>query len=274
MCLIAFAWGAHPDYPLVIAANRDEIYARPTAPLAQWTTPAGHTIVSGRDLQDGGTWMGFTPSGRFAMLTNVRNPHALLAVSARSRGHLVVDWLSSALTASQWCAQRDLQAYAGFNLVLGDWTQQLCHYISNQPSRLDAPTSSGLLQLKTGDVYGLSNAALNTPWPKTQWLVEHLKSSLATLDASTVPAELEQLLLHCLRQSELAPAEKLPQTGVDAELESALSSVFVRYPLDAPVYGTRSSLCAVVSKVGLLRLTETTYGVPDHTAHLNLDWAT
>jgi uncharacterized protein with NRDE domain len=272
MCLIAFAWGVHPDYPLVIAANRDEVYARPTAPLAQWTTQAGHTIVSGRDLKDGGTWMGFTPSGRFAMLTNVRNPHAALPASARSRGHLVVDWLSSALPARLWCAQRDLQAYAGFNLVLGDWAHRECYYLSNQPGSYGLPDPANLRPLETGNIYGLSNAALDTPWPKTQWLVEQLKCSLATLDASAAPNMLEELLLRGLRHSELAPAAQLPQTGVGAELESALSSVFVRYPLDTPVYGTRSSLCAVAGKSGLLRLTETTHGEPDHTIHLTLDW--
>jgi uncharacterized protein with NRDE domain len=267
MCLIAFAWGVHPNYPLVIAANRDEAYARPTAPLAQWTTPAGHTIVSGRDLKDGGTWMGFTPSGRFAMLTNVRNPHAVLPASARSRGHLVVDWLSSTLPASQWCAQRDIQTYAGFNLILGDWALQQCHYVSNQPH------ITNLHPLKAGNIYGLSNAALDTPWPKTQWLVRHLKSSLTKLDADTTPSALEHSVLNSLRHSELAPADELPQTGVDGALESALSSVFVRYPLDAPVYGTRSSLCAAVSNRGLLRLTETTYGEPDHIVHRTLNWA-
>jgi uncharacterized protein with NRDE domain len=270
MCLIAFAWGTDPDYPLVIAANRDEAYARPTAPLAQWTTPAGHAIIGGRDLKDGGTWMGFTPSGRFAMLTNVRNPHAVLPASARSRGHLVVDWLGSELSASQWCAQRDMQSYAGFNLILGDWTQRQCHYATNQ-THLSVPAD--LLPLKVGNIYGLSNAALDTPWPKTQRLVGHLKHSLATLDARAEPAVLEQALLQGLRHSELAQAADLPQTGVSAELESALSSVFVRYPLDAPVYGTRSSWCAVLRKDSELRLTETTYGEPDHTTCLAVDWA-
>jgi uncharacterized protein with NRDE domain len=273
MCLIAFAWGVHPDYPLVIAANRDEAYARPTAPLAQWTTPAGHAIIGGRDLKDGGTWMGFTPSGRFAMLTNVRNPHAVLPASARSRGHLVVDWLGSELSASQWCAQRDMQSYAGFNLILGDWAQQQCHYVSNQTVNHNLPNPTEALLLKFGNIYGLSNAALDTPWPKTQWLVGHVKRSLSAPDVLAAPVALEHLLLGGLQRSELAPTAELPQTGVDHDLESALSSVFVRYPLDAPTYGTRSSLCAVASHDGLLRLTETTYGEPEHTIRRSLNWA-
>jgi uncharacterized protein with NRDE domain len=123
MCLIAMAWGVSAQYPLVIASNRDEFYARPTAPLAEWTTPEGHTIYSGRDLRDGGTWLGFAQSGRFAMLTNVRNPAAPMPAAARSRGALVM--------ADQQPRRRSLVPHAE---PLG-----LCRF---QPHhrRLDAPS--------------------------------------------------------------------------------------------------------------------------------------
>lgn len=266
MCLIALAWGASPDYPLVIAANRDEVYDRPTAALAQWITPAGHTIVSGRDLKDGGTWMGFAPNGRFAMLTNVRNPLATAPQGAPSRGELVVAWLSSALEATPWCAERDLAAYAGFNLILGDWTRQQCHYACNQSS------SQALHGLQPGQIYGLSNASLNTPWPKTQWLKAQLEDRLKNIHAGQTHTTLAAQLLDSLRHSEPASAEDLPQTGVGSDLESALSSVFVRYPLSEPSYGTRSSLCAVLGTDAALHLTETSYAAPEQTVQTTLRW--
>lgn len=259
MCLIALAWGVSPDYPLVIAANRDEVYDRPTAALAQWTTATGHTIVSGRDLKDGGTWMGFAPNGRFAMLTNVRNPLATAPQGAPSRGELVMAWLSSMLKAQPWCAERDLAAYAGFNLIVGDWAHQQCHYMSNQSSEY------AVHSLQRGQIYGLSNAALNTPWPKTQWLMAQVREHLKNSDNHKAPQTLTMRLLTALQNAELAPNQYLPQTGVANDLESALSSVFVRYPLSAPVYGTRSSLCAILGTDAALQLTETSYAAPEQT---------
>jgi uncharacterized protein with NRDE domain len=200
MCLIAMAWGMHPDYPLVIAANRDEWLARPTAPLAQWRTDSGHTVVSGRDLQGGGTWMGFSPHGRFAMLTNVRqgvasaNSKATTATTSTtsttvpSRGHLVTSWLCSSATAHDWAAQQTPQIYEGFNLIVGDWTAQTCHYLTNQNEHgQDASWHTVVQQnaprsLATGRIFGLSNAALDTPWPKTLKLTTALRAALMQLD--------------------------------------------------------------------------------------------
>jgi uncharacterized protein with NRDE domain len=289
MCLIAMAWGVSPDYPLVIASNRDEFYARPTAALAHWTTDTGHRITSGRDLQSGGTWMGFAQSGRFAMLTNVRNPQAAVPDPARSRGELVVAWLTSTLDAATWSAQRDLAAYAGFNLIVGDWQAQQCHYISNQGNAFNGllsetnrlPAQQNIAQAATksvaypvvrsvpsGQIIGLSNAALNTPWPKTTQLVNTLGSALQT------PYTIAQLQAHLqLALQSHSPAEdaQLPHTGVPLEQEKALSSIYVRYPSDAPVYGTRTSLCAVLTQAHHLHLTETTHAGPTQTA-LELAW--
>jgi uncharacterized protein with NRDE domain len=304
MCLIAMAWGTSAQFPLVIAANRDEFYARPTAPLAQWTshaseTPAsqpdtshanpGHTIFSGRDLQDGGTWMGFSPSGRFAMLTNVRNPLAITPPQPRSRGHLVVEWLSSHATAVDWAAERDFAAYAGFNLIVGDWSSQQLHYLSNQVQDQAAQAvQSGAIQplqvLHPGQVIGLSNAALNTTWPKTTRLTTVLGQALDAAQANhaqryvgtgqstgigtsaeaadTAAGELAAQLKHALQDRQPAPDAALPHTGVTLDQEKMLSSIMV----SSPTYGTRSSLVAVLDQRGTLHLLETTHPIPPSTA--------
>ncbi len=317
MCLIAMAWGVSAQYPLVIASNRDEFYARPTAPLAEWTTPQGHTIYSGRDLRDGGTWLGFAQNGRFAMLTNVRNPAAPAPTAGRSRGALVMDWLTSHQDAAAWCHALEPLAYAGFNLILGDWAQQKCHYVSNQhlPSPLanlvpnkpldqwniagaatDNIANSLPLALQPGQVVGLSNAALNTPWPKTLHLVGALGEALGgdrreaaghisgstsakkLANPSTGPialADLQEALQRTLLDDHMAGLDQLPRTGVPLRQEQALSSVFVRYPSDQPTYGTRTSLVAVLSAQQRLHLLETTHPTAEHpgaeVSHA-LDW--
>jgi uncharacterized protein with NRDE domain len=259
MCLIAMAWGVSPAYPLVIAANRDEYYARPTAPLARWTTEAGHTIVSGRDLRDGGTWMGFTPQGRFAMLTNLRDPSAMPPPQARSRGALVMDWLTSTLAMEIWRVQHDWSQYAGFNLIVGNWPAQQCHYLSSH---------SIAQALEPGKIYGLSNAALDTPWPKTL----QIKGALQEALKNVVPIEALQSQLHRALLDETPMSDALlPRTGVPLELERALSSVFVRHPQPKADYGTRTSLVAAMGTDQALYLTETTHA---HRAQvkLHLPW--
>ena len=315
------AWGVSAQYPLVIASNRDEFYARPTAPLAQWTTQEGHTIYSGRDLKDGGTWLGFAHNGRFAMLTNVRNPNAPVPAAPRSRGALVMDWLTSSHAAAAWCEAHKPARYAGFNLIIGDWTRQECHYVSNQLgafSAQDLETKQPLVQwniagaatkneatglpieIPRGQIVGLSNAALNTPWPKTLHLVGALGDALdhapgavpadplgsaargAPNQSLTGPApkhlalpDLQEALQRALLDQQTAPSDQLPQTGVPAPQELALSSVFVRYPVDQPSYGTRTSLVVVLSAQQRLHLLETTHPIAQQrggqVAH-SLDW--
>jgi uncharacterized protein with NRDE domain len=275
MCLIAFAWGASERFPFVIAANRDEFYERPTAPLAEWTSPSGSTVISGRDLQGGGTWMGFSPNGRFAMLTNVRNPSAKPPPNVISRGSLPLAWLESDLPAQQWAKQLQPQRYQGFNLIVGDWHQRVCHYMSNQFLTQNfkpfsplaginkAQTAHHLIanELPWGAVYGLSNATLDTPWPKTLQLKNQLLSLLDTGNA-------EQLSAHCLealKQSNQPARDQLPDTGLALEWELALSSVFVSYPAvnagssGAITYGTRSSLVGIMQADAGLSLTEITH---------------
>jgi uncharacterized protein with NRDE domain len=262
MCLIAMAWGVGGQYPLVIAANRDEAYARPTAPLACWHSPGGHSIYSGRDLQDGGTWMGFAPSGRFAMLTNVRGANP--PQPAVSRGTLVVSWLHSTLAAADWCAQHPPSAYTGCNLIVGDWATLTCEYLSNQTgfsmpntamtqvnaaqAAINSEAAWHRETLHKGQVYGLSNAALNTPWPKTQRLSNVLRNAVhSPLSVAALQAQLQL----ALKDGQLLDGQLFDQ-------ERALSSVFVRYPALAPQYGTRSSLTAVLQPGQGLHLLETT----------------
>jgi uncharacterized protein with NRDE domain len=277
MCLIAFAWGASERFPLVIAANRDEFYERPTAPLANWTTPNGTSIIGGRDLRDGGTWMAFAQNGRFAMLTNVRQPQqdgALGDAAPRiSRGGLVVAWLESDLAAETWVKHIDSQRYQGFNLIVGDWQSKQCNYVTNQsifkPFRAfgQAGRARGAIELEAnpmpwGAVYGQSNAALDTPWPKTRALKEALSSALDCED-------LEGLTQRCweaLANPNPFAAEDLPQTGVSPELQLALSSVFVRHPQAEPEYGTRTSLVAVYQRGKGLQVSERTYGITEPAA--------
>jgi uncharacterized protein with NRDE domain len=233
MCLAAFALNAHPRFPLVIAANRDEFFARPAAPMAWW--PAGSTqVLAGRDLEAGGTWFGVTRAGRLALLTNVREPGRQVA-GAPSRGDLVVDWLTG--TADAPAFVRSLRAgYNGFNLVMADLPGGTWHWFSN---RADGPVA-----LPQG-LHGLSNASLDTPWPKTRGLKADLAAALAS--AVSAQALLDRLLL-ALADDRPAPDEDLPDTGVGLARERLLSPRFVRMaPPDGgeAVYGTRCSTVLV-----------------------------
>lgn len=264
MCLIALALGAHPCWPLVIASNRDEYRARPTAPLATWATPAGTPVVAGRDLQDGGTWFGVTPAGRVAMLTNVRRGEARAGL--RSRGELVTRWLDSGLDAAGFANTIDASAYAGFNLVLGDHAAGDWHCLHNA----DAPALA-MARIAPG-IHGLSNAQLNTPWPKTV----RLKQSLAQALAGAPDGEaLQTKLFAALQDATRYPATELPDTGVPAAMELGLSSAWVDLP--AYGYGTRSSTVLVAEPVGTntqVRLWEQTYGSapPAAARHETLRW--
>ena len=243
MCLIALAIGSSPAWPLVIAGNRDEFFARPTLPLARWRTPSGATIVSGRDLEAGGTWMGITPEGRVALLTNVREPAA--QPGARSRGELPLSWLQGREDADGFLAGLRPQDHSGFNLVIGDVPARQWHWVSNrQPDRHGKVLAGWQHQRLGPGVYGLSNAFLDTPWPKTLKLREALSSALA-------PALDPAVLWQALADGTPAPDAELPRTGVGPEAEKQLSSAFVRFANGQ--YGTRVStvLAAGLSDQGL-----------------------
>jgi uncharacterized protein with NRDE domain len=256
MCLIAFAIDAAPGTPLLVAANRDEHFARPTAPLQRWRLEGGADVVAGRDLREGGTWMGLTPGGRVAWLTNVRQPG--LERGERSRGELVSRWLASHADAEGFAEGLEAARYSGFNLVVGDLRRGHWHWLSNRdPAQPHSPVPDGqpvrlhLAPLAPG-VHTLSNATLDTPWPKARRLAGALRQALAE------PPMGDALLADALTDTRLADDAELPQSGVPLAIERALSSPFVRMPERG--YGTRSSTVLRWHAQGVLQVDEWTHG--------------
>ncbi|MBW0171554.1 MAG: NRDE family protein [Hydrogenophaga sp.] len=250
MCLIAFALHADPVCPLLIAANRDEFLDRPTEGLHRWALADGTLIVAGRDLKDGGTWLGVSPNGRVAMLTNVRQ--RLAGPGSRSRGELATRWLQGSASEEQLAAAIDPAAYGGFNLVVGDFHRRRWSWLSNR--RPDAPHESHPPALHhralEPGIYGLSNASLDTPWPKTLRLKQAVADALAGRREHGDGARWTEPLAGALADSTAAADADLPHTGVPDDMERALSSPFVLMPGRA--YGTRSSLvvCATQATAG------------------------
>lgn len=220
MCLAVLALHTLPDVPLLIAANRDEFHARPTAPAAVW--PGAPTIYAGRDLRAGGTWMGVTDTGRYAVITNYREPMHLLP-DAPSRGALVEAYLRGAQSAPNYLTAVHAQGdrYNGFNLIVGG--PDGAWYYSN---RNGAP-----LPLTPG-IYALSNHLLDTPWPK----LERIKTAFTCILRNAPQPDLPALYA-ALSDPEPAPDNTLPNTGLSLERERLLSSPFII----SPDYGTRSS---------------------------------
>jgi len=242
MCLIAFAWLTRPDLPLVLASNRDEYFDRPTAPAAWWHLPGSPVaILGGRDLQAGGTWMGVTAEGRFAALTNFRSPNDRKP-DAPSRGPLVADFLAGAATPEAYLAGVAQRAapFNGFSLFTGDLrTRQLWIY-SNR-------SGSGPQQLGAG-IYGLSNALIDTPWPKLLSARDRLRMALDERSPDLVAH-----LLTTLADASLAADTVLPRTGIDPELEKALSAIFIVPAAragHASPYGTRTSTVLAIDGAG------------------------
>ena len=235
MCLVALAIDENRRFPLVIAANRDEFFDRPAARLAWWTPDeGGPEILAGRDLSAGGTWMGLSAAGRLALVTNVRRP-VEPDPAAPSRGGIVPAWLRTELRPDQFWMQTSLLGYMPFNLIAADFRRGDCFWASNEhavPRRIER------------GIFGLSNAALDTPWPK----VVALKQRLAhALDAADSVDALSSRLFAALADRASAPEHELPSTGIDRERERMLSPAFIRSP-DAR-YGTRCSTVIITEKV-------------------------
>jgi uncharacterized protein with NRDE domain len=220
MCLIIFAHHCHPGAPLVLAANRDEFFARPTAAASFW--PEHPDLLAGRDLELGGTWMGITRGARFAAITNFRDPARTVA-APRSRGELTLDYLLGDAPAQQYLmavAVRQ-EEYAGFNLLLGD--QHQLWFLSNSgEARGTAP------RLLPPGLYGLSNAALDTPWPKVMLGKDQMR------DCLTKPLTHAALASVVGNQQAAAP-EALAGLGLDGDMDQLLSAQFIQ----AGQYGTR-----------------------------------
>lgn len=230
MCLIAVAWQVHPAYPLVLAANRDEFHARPTAAADWWPDAPG--IFGGRDLQAGGTWLGASRHGRFAAITNVREPDSPLGKC--SRGALTAAFLQSELSAARFSETVQYEDYAGFNLLLGDGKSLI--YCSNR--------EDGARELPPG-IYGLSNHRLDTPWPKLLKLRSAMAECLDELPSTAA-------LFRLLSDTTIAPDHELPATGVSLAWERVLSAIFVT----TEGYGTRASTVLLQASDGSMQLEE------------------
>lgn len=234
MCLIVVGWRVHPDYPLVVAANRDEFYARPSTAIARW--PDAPHVICGRDLEAGGTWFGITDTGRFAAVTNVREPG--MAKGALSRGALTRNFLTSEQSASDYAATLDNRQYSGFNLLLADGDELV--YCTNRDG---APRA-----LPPG-VYGLSNHLLDSPWPKLVTARRRLAAALPRLPDTSA-------LFALLADAEIVPDHELPSTGVSLEWERLLSAIFVQ----SADYGTRASTVAWLRHDSAVSVREKTFG--------------
>lgn len=235
MCLILIAHGVHPDFPLVIAANRDEYYERPTARAAFWQDYPH--ILAGRDLQCMGTWLGVTRQGRFAALTNFRDP-ADRKTDALSRGRLVSDYLASEAQPFEYLEQvaSDAPRYNGFNLLIGD--SNGVFYFSSR---------TGSVQAMSPGIHGLSNHLLDTPWPKVKRGKQRLQAVLADeFDANA--------LMDLLDDREPANDGELPNTGIGLDLERVLSPALIVSPL----YGTRASTTVLFGDDDSVSFTERT----------------
>ena len=233
MCLIVVGWHVHPNYPLVVAANRDEFHARPTAAAAHWADAP--QVGAGRDLEAGGTWLGIATGGRFAAVTNVREPGQ--PPGRRSRGALTADFLRTDVSAAEYATSIDGQAYAGFNLLLGD-TQSLW-YLSNR----DGPPRALL-----PGIYGLSNRSLDTPWPKLVQARTVFAEALRALPDETA-------LFEVLADRSTVADTDLPSTGVPLAWERLLSAIFVC----SDNYGTRASTLVLQDTTGRSTLIERSF---------------
>lgn len=251
MCVLAFAWLAHPRWRLVAAGNRDEMHARPAQRLARWERP--HHLLAGRDLQSGGSWLGVSERGLFAAVTNLRG-YGTPDTECASRGALVTDALSG---EGRYASLTDkaFSDFNPFNLIVVDREHAL--FLSNRPNNTRSLLGPG--------IYGLSNGALDEPWPKTLRLKERLLEWIVRGNA------LPEVLLRDLRE------ETVPKFGLqsavpsDVAQEPPLSAIFIR----SPVYGTRCSTVVAIDNDGQGTIIERRYtpsGEEDGDSALTFSW--
>lgn len=244
MCLILFAYQKHPEFPLILIANRDEYYARPTRDAHWWDDAE---IFAGRDLEAGGTWLGVNRQGHVAAVTNVREPGGMRA-GKKSRGDLTRDYLAAAGQPEDYLQQlvRHDQDFAGFNLLLGNpaglW------FYSNR--------DHGIRPVEPG-VYGISNGSFDEPWPKLSTGKDELKS-LISGDIDTIE------LMEILTDHQIAQDHELPSTGVPLDFERLLSSRFIR----SPEYGTRACSVVTIDVNNRVSFEEQNYSDSEHSGNL------
>lgn len=244
MCLILFAYRQHADYPLVLIANRDEYYARPTRDAHWWDETA---VFAGRDLEAGGTWLGINRQGRFAAVTNVREPGGMTA-GKKSRGALTQNFLAGEMAVEDYlhALRPDDRDYAGFNLLLGD-SREFWFY-SNR--------DHGIRCIEPG-IYGISNGAFDEPWPKLRSGKDELTTMLA---GDIVVSELMEILT----DHQIADDHELPQTGIALDIERMLSSRFIR----SAEYGTRACTVLTIDRHNRVDFSEQNFRDAEHAGDL------
>lgn len=237
MCLLVFAWQHHPDYQLILAGNRDEFFARPTRAACWWQHPAG--ILAGRDLKAGGTWLGINRGGRFGVVTNFREM-GNAAGTGPSRGQLIPAFLGSADSVDAFVEELSVrhEELSPFSLIFGDMNG--LHYLSNR--------ADSMRRIPPG-IHGLSNHALNTPWPKLTRTRERFEKLLEAKEIDSGP------LFEMLADRSQAGDEELPTTGLSKELEKRLSAPFIT----TPTYGTRCSTVMTIHKSGAVSFIERSF---------------
>jgi len=246
MCLITFALQQHPEFPLIVAANRDEFFARPTRAAQFWDSKTekegAPAFMAGRDLQAGGTWLGLNRTGRFAALTNFREVSTDAPQLQPSRGALPVNALcTNELSHDYLHTLANIAGdYSGFNLITG--TAKALYYYSNRHDSSPQRLSPGY--------YGLSNGLLDSPWPKVDSSRAYLQSIVEQdkrLTRSAGAQALTKQLLKIMRDRQLASQHDLPNTGVPEALEHQLSSRFIEHP-ELPGYGTRATTIVLIDR--------------------------
>lgn len=268
MCLILFAWNSHPDYALVVAANRDEFYERDTDGISYW--PEHPHLLAGRDRADvlgsPGTWLGFSKSGKFAAVTNVRAPSEKNP-DARTRGELSLMYLTSNHKPRAFVDEnaKRFNLYNGFNFLIADLSdpgKAEMHWISNRMAMGQniRPRKVFPHQPLAPGVYGLSNAMLDTPWPKVNHRVAAFAQTLAMDQGQLKGAD---HYLKVLADTRYASDHELPNTGVSKEWEKALSPAFIK----TPSYGTRSSTLLRVRKDGQFEMVERRFDATGTVGH-------
>jgi uncharacterized protein with NRDE domain len=255
MCLLLFAYRCHSDYPLLLLANRDEFYARPSAPAALWE---GGKLVAGRDLQAGGTWLGIAGGGRVAAVTNMREPGRAASEGALSRGAIPQNFLCGNASPAAFAKTLAAEHYRGFNTLL--------FHSGAEPELLCAGNRHSPLALPTG-IHGISNGAPDAPWPKVVKGRAGLEQLLAGISGPLHQDNFVRPGLALLQDRAPAAEAELPHTGVSPALELALSSIFVQvdrgdFPTAAEnpgAYGTRASTLVAVDREGRCQLWEQSY---------------
>lgn len=235
MCLVAFSWKTNDEFPLIISANRDEFFDRPTKPLHVWE----NGVIAGKDLRGGGSWMGFHPNGKWSLLTNYRD-FSREQRGEISRGKLIQDYLEGTLEPEAYLESifKKKDSYEGFNLLVSGGDKLF--YLSNY--------GAGIQEVQPG-IHGLSNGLINDPWPK----VELAKRQLSAVPSSEIN---DETLLKLLKSPDTHPIEILPETGAPEQMEISLSAQMIRL---APNYGTVSATAVMQNRNGETQITERSF---------------